>query len=203
MTIEHVELLVEELSMEIALERLLPKLLKSSTFKINTYQGKLDLLGKLPSRLRGYQAWIPDTWRIVVVVDRDDDDCRALKQQLEDVARAAGLTTRTMDPERYVVVNRVAVEELEAWFFGDWEAVRAAYPKADRNIPRQAPYRDPDGIKGGTAEALLRVLRSAGYFGGGLRKVEAARSISQHMDPARNTSPSFRALRDALRQLEK
>jgi hypothetical protein len=26
-----------------------------------------------------------------------------------------------------VVVNRLAIEELEAWYFGDWEAVRAAY----------------------------------------------------------------------------
>jgi hypothetical protein len=204
MTVEHVEFLVEEASMEAALDQLLPKLLKTSTFAIYSHQGKADLIRKLPDRLRGYKAWIPDTWRIVVIVDCDDDDCRALKQQLDTIARDAGLATRTTDPDRekYVVVNRIAIEELEAWFFGDWEAVREVYPRVDRNTPKQAQYRAPDAIKGGTHEALLRVLRAAGYFSSRLRKIEAARSIAEHMEPARNTSPSFCALRDALGEID-
>lgn len=61
-----------------------------------------------------------------------------------------------------------------------------------------APYK----IRGGTHEALARILRQAGYFTTGLRKIEAARTIAAHMVPARNTSRSFCALRDALRDLE-
>jgi hypothetical protein len=204
MTIEHVELLVEEPSMEAALELLLPRMLAKATFKIHSYQGKLDLLGQLLQRLRGYAAWIPETWRIVVIVDRDDEDCAQLKQRLEAIAEQAGLVTRSTarDAGRYMVVNRLAIEELEAWYFGDWEAVRAAYPKAPRTIPAKAAYRAPDAIRGGTHEALLRVLQQAGYFTSGLRKIEAARSIAEHMVPSRNTSPSFCSLRDALRDLD-
>jgi hypothetical protein len=64
-----------------------------------------------------------------------------------------------------------------------------------------ARYRDPDAIAGGTWEAFERVLRQSGYFRGGLRKVEAARTIAPHIDPARNTSRSFQVLRDALVEL--
>ena len=38
----------------------------------------------------------------------------------------------------------------------------------------------------------------AGYFSGGLRKIEAAEQIAPHMDPSRNTSHSFQVFRDAL-----
>ncbi len=41
-------------------------------------------------------------------------------------------------------------------------------------------------------------MQNAGYFPGGLAKVDAANQIAPHMDPARNTSRSFQVLRDAL-----
>jgi hypothetical protein len=96
---------------------------------------------------------------------------------------------------------RVAVEELEAWFFGDMDAVRAAYPRVPPTLERGAGYRDPDAIRGGTEEALQRVLQKAGYFAGGLRKIEAAGAIAKHMDPRRNSSRSFQVFRDMLAPL--
>lgn len=42
------------------------------------------------------------------------------------------------------------------------------------------------------------MLQNARYFRGGLAKIEAARTIAAHMDPARNRSRSFQALRDVL-----
>jgi hypothetical protein len=86
------------------------------------------------------------------------------------------------------------VEELEAWYFGDWSAVTAAYPRLSAGIPGRAQYRDPDAIAGGTREAFERVLQQGGYFQGGPRKIEAAQRIAPHMDPAR----SFQVFRDAL-----
>lgn len=75
--------------MEAFLRALLPRRLPlDRTFKVHPFQGKSDLLSKLEARLRGYAVWLPDDWRIVVVVDRDDDDCRALKQRLEDIAHS-------------------------------------------------------------------------------------------------------------------
>jgi hypothetical protein len=203
MTVDHVEVLVEEPSMEAALELLLPRMLTDTTFRVHPHQGKSDLLGKLPEKLRAYARWIPATWRIVVVVDRDSDDCKELKKLLEDATLQAGLTTRSTAKQNahYVVVNRLAIEELEAWYFGDWKAVCTAYPKAPPTVPAKAEYRAPDEIKGGTWEAFLRVLQQVGYFTSGLRKIEAARAIAEHMVPARNTSPSFCALRDALEEM--
>lgn len=200
MTVEHLEVLVEEPSMEAALRLILPAMLPGVGIGIHAHQGKSDLMVKLPNKLAAYAAWIPATWRILVVVDRDDDECEQLKATLQQHAAAANLATRdaTTGNAPYQVMNRIAVEELEAWYFGDWAAVRVAYPRVSATISSKAQYRIPDEIRGGTWEAFERVLQSAGYFSGGLRKIEAARAIAAHMVPARNTSPSFCALRDGL-----
>ncbi|MEA3341355.1 MAG: DUF4276 family protein [Chloroflexota bacterium] len=201
MGVTYVEFLVEEPSMEAFLRVLLPRLMDTVHFEIRTFQCKNDLLKRLPDRLRGY-VWFPENYRIVVVVDRDNDDCLELKQELERHAAQVRLPTRT-HPQRghFTVINRIAIEELEAWYFGDWDAVRAAYPRVSENVPRRAGYRDPDAIVGGTWEAFERVLRRSGYFKGGLRKIQAARSVAPHIDPTRNSSHSFQVFRDALLEL--
>jgi uncharacterized protein DUF4276 len=197
--VSHVEIMVEELSMEAALRQIMPKIIGDLSFEVYPYQCKDELLDKLHARLTGYVAWLPNDWRIMVIVDRDDDNCNQLKQRLNEAASGAGLRTiPNGDYASVQVVNRIAIEELEAWFFGDWEAVRAAYPKVKANIPNKRGFRDPDTIAGGTWEALERILKRAGYFQTGLRKVEAARAIAQRMDPTINRSASFRAVRDAF-----
>jgi hypothetical protein len=202
MAVSHVEVLVEEPSMEAALRVLLPRVLGELSFEVYSHQCKDDLLRCLPDRLRGYAAWLPDDYRIVVVVDRDDDDCLALKQRLEQMASDAQLRSRSNAGDRpYQVVNRLAIEELESWYFGDWGAVRAAYPRVPETIPNQAKYRDPDAIAGGTWEAFERVLKRAGYHQTGLRKIEAARAVAEHWQPQTNRSHSFRILHNVLREM--
>lgn len=108
MAVSHVEVLVEEPSMEAALRVLLPRVLGELSFEVYSHQCKDDLLRCLPDRLRGYAAWLPDDYRIVVVVDRDDDDCLALKQRLEQMASDAQLRSRSNAGDRpYQVVNRL------------------------------------------------------------------------------------------------
>jgi hypothetical protein len=198
----HLELLVEEPSMEVFLRALLPRLLpQERTFEVHPFQGKGDLLAKLEARLRGYAAWMPDDWRIMVVVDRDGDDCRALKRRLEDMAESAGLRTRTRHGAAdWQVVNRIAIEELEAWYFGHWPAVKAAYPRVPPNVPNQRGFRNPDAIAGGTWEAFERVMQRHGYFQGGLTKLEAARNIGAKVDPTGGSSSSFRLFWAAIRE---
>jgi hypothetical protein len=196
----HLEVLVEEPSMEAFLSALLPRLLPADrSFAVHPFQGKTDLMAKLQDRLRGYASWLPDDWRVVVVVDRDDDDCVALKAQLEGMAKKAKLRTRSVAGKQpWQLVNRIAVEELEAWYFGDWPAVCAAYPRVSKGVVKQAGYRHPDAIAGGTWEAFERVLRRHGYFRGGLGKIEAARALGAVVDPQRNRSTSFAHFRDAV-----
>lgn len=200
MTTTHLELLVEEPSMEVFLRALLPRLLPNDrSFEVHPFQGKTDLLGKLQARLHGYAQWLPEDWRIVVVVDRDDDDCEKLKKQLEVMAEAAGLVTRSRaNGRRWQLVNRIAIEELEAWYFGDWPAVCSAYPRVSPGVLNQAGYRDSDAIRGGTWEAFERVLQRHGYFKAGLPKVEAARTIGALLDPGHSRSRSFATFRDAI-----
>ena len=189
----HIEFLLEEPSAEAFLEGMLDKLLPAgTTWSFIVSQGKHDLLANLKPRLKAYQRWIPDYYKIVVLVDEDRENCQLLKARLEAAAAAAGLATKT-NPMRgaFVVLNRIAVEELEAWFFGDTAALVSAYPGVPPTLGAKAPFRNSDSIAGGTWEALERVLQKAGYFGGGLPKIEVARQMAKHMDPARNTSASF------------
>lgn len=200
MRAEHLEILVEERSVEVFLRELLPRLIGDrATFNVYPSQGKDDLLRNLPARLKGYASWLPKNWRVIVVVDRDDEDCHGLKQIMEQAAAKVGLRTRKSNARAaWQIVNRIAIEELEAWYFGDWDAVCDIYPKVPKTIAENAAYRDPDAIGGGTWEAFERVLQRAGYFESGLRKTEVARSLGKRVAPARNRSRSFAVFRDAL-----
>lgn len=200
----HIEFLIEEPSSEAFLQGLLPKIVPHGTsWKSIVFQGKIDLLNKLEARLKGYRTWIPDDWRIVVLLDEDREDCLILKQKMENAARAAGLATKSRPQAggRFTVLNRIAIEELEAWLFGDVSALTAAYGRISPHLGSRAAYRDPDAITGGTWEALEREFQRAGYFVAGLPKIEVSRTLAAHMDPKRNTSKSFRCFVSGLTAL--
>lgn len=96
------------------------------------------------------------------------------------------------------MVTRIAIEELEAWYFGDWQAVCRAFPGVSTTIPKRAGYRKPDAIQGGTWEAFERVLKQGGYCKQGLSKVQTASAMGQHMEPEENRSPSFQVFWQAI-----
>jgi hypothetical protein len=198
-----VEFLVEEFSMEVALRALVPRLRPdlSSSFDVHAFDGKDQMFARLPGRLRGYAHCLPDNGRVVVVVDRDDDDCRQLKARIEEMASKAGLRVKTSAAaSRFDVLVGLAIEELEAWYLGDVDALVAAYPGLPATLGRKARFRDPDGISN-ASRVLERHLQRAGHFRSGLRKVELARAVVPHMKPALNVSASFRAFRDGVLSL--
>lgn len=198
----HIEFLLEERSAEAALEVILPKILSDDvSFRFHVFEGKQDLLKNLPARLRGYSQSISDKHRIIVLIDKDREDCFQLKARLEKAAQDAGFVTKSSAPPEgdFQVVNRLVIEELEAWFFGDVEALRTAYPRVSRNLQYQARYRDPDAITGGTSEVLERLLRRLNYHREGLPKIAVAQNIAQHMEPSRNRSKSFQVFVEGLK----
>lgn len=199
----YIDILVEEPSMEAALQNILPKILPAQAgYRIITFQGKRDLLQQLPARMRGYAAWLSDDYRLVVLVDEDRQDCRQLKAQLEQAALSAGLSTKTSGGQgRFQVLNRIVIEELEAWFIGDINALRAVYPKIPAQFGQSGKFQDPDAVPGGTWEALESLLQKYGYHRGGYPKVQAARQISARMEPQNNRSKSFQVFRDGLLSL--
>lgn len=199
--VEHLELLVEEPSMEVTLRLVVPRIVPGTSFAVRTFNGKPDLLENLPSRLEGYRDWSASgSLGVVVVVDRDDDDCRALLRRLDDMAHAAALAPASVSRRTPGgILNRIAIEELQAWFLGDVAAMCAAFPGVPTSLRARRSFRDPDAVGGGTAEAFERVLNAAGHHRGGLRKMAAAASIAPHPNVEANDSTSFQKFRDGLR----
>lgn len=200
MTTVHIDFLVEEPSMMALLNAVLPKMIPATcTTKIFAFRGKHKLLKNLGKTLGGYTSWLPKNYRVVVIVDQNGNNCKQLKEQLEGICQNVGLQTRKVaSSSNWQVVTRIAIEELEAWYFGDWQAVLAAYPRVSPNIPQQDGYRNPDEIKGGTWEAFERVLKNYRYHPQGLDKLQAARDIGPLMDPTGNQSRSFQVFREAI-----
>jgi len=189
---------VEEPSAERALKHLLPRIVDCE-FEFFVFNGKPDLLRRLPDRLRSYAGWAVSAGvKVVVVVDRDADDCRELKARLEKMSDQAGLVSSGSGP---TVLNRIVVEELESWLLGDVEALRRAYPRLPVGLAAQARFRDPENVPGGCWEALEYVLQQHGYYQVGLSKGRLAEDVAQHMDVENNQAPSFRAFRDGVRRL--
>lgn len=176
------------------MQLLLPQILgPDDSFRLHSHQGKRDLQHRLPARLAGYASWgdeegAGDT-AICILVDRDSDDCHQLKVALTQMATDAGIPA----------LVRIAIEELEAWFFGDRTALEQAYPGVETWLSTKPQFNNPDAIQGGTAEQLGRAMRRAGYHRGGLAKMAAAEQIAVCMDVNSNTSHSFQVFRDGLR----
>lgn len=200
----HIHLLLEEESAEAFLAGLLPRVLPPSvSWTFHVHQGKTDLLAKLPARLRSYKEWLREDSRIVVLIDEDREDCHKLKRDLEEQARLAGLATRT-SPRRdgcFIVLNRIAVEELEAWYFGDTLSLHSEFPRLPRSLGDSSKYRQPDAIRGGTWEQLERLLQRGGYYRSGILKTDLAARIGRRLDPGRNTSRSFQVFLKGIVQL--
>ena len=116
---------------------------------------------------------------------------------MEAAVAAQHLPSRTTAPGERGIVTRIAVRELENWYFGDWPAVRAAYSRVPATPPKR--YRvNPDSAVTKTSDELGRILRAAGVR---VRSKPAwAERIGPHLDPDRNTSPSFRTFVSAVRE---
>lgn len=195
----HVQFWVEEPSMEAFLNGLLPSIIESpNRFEIFNFGDKATLLSEAPGRLKSLANWMPQDWRIVILVDEDRQDCVTLKARLEGAARQAGLNTLSTNPNNFQVINRIVVEELEAWIFGDPQALCAAFPRVSLNIGKKSRYRHPDAITGGTWESLERELQKAGYFKAGIPKRQVASRVASHIAPSRNRSHSFQVFWTAI-----
>ncbi len=200
----RVEFLLEEPSAEAVLSHLAPKILSAEVeCGFHPFQGKPDLLKKLPSRLQGYSHWRERDLRIVILLDCDSEDCLDLKSKVERIVTDSQIFCVRYQPGTgpVKVLIRIAIEEIESWFLGDIAAVHAAYPRIPLTLEKRKGLRNPDDIKGGTWECLERILKEHGYHRGGLEKIRAAREIAACMEPSRNRSQSFHVFCEGLKRL--
>ena len=200
----HIEFLVEEPSAEAALNNLAPAILGPDiTFQVHPYNGKPDLLAKLPGRLAGYRAWLPADWRIVVLLDADEADCLQLKGRYGR-HRPRCWTGHEIGGGRSAIPGaqpvggpgvgglvlrrrRGLARGLSAAQIPTWASVRDIATRT----PSQAGHGKPWSAK----------LQRVGYAPGGLAKVATARAVSAHMQPERNRSHSFQVFRQGLLEL--
>lgn len=174
--------LLEEDSMKVLLEGLLPRLFPNLPFLCVAHEGKTDLERSIPRKLR---AWQEPGAHFVIVCDKDGGDCVALKQQLVQLCESAGR------PDTLV---RIACHELEAWYLGDLDALAQVF--GDDSLSRlkgKARYRDPDAIPRPSGE----VERLVPEF----QKVSGARLMANALTREGNRSHSFRVLLEGIDRL--
>ena len=155
------------------------------------------LLNRLPELIRGYGNSLGSESSVIVVVDLDDGDCTAFKDELLDILRSC-------DP-RPTVLFRIAIEESEAWLLGDLAAVKAAYPRVREPVLNRHRQDSICGTWEVLADAVhpggAADLKRLGWARTGAAKREWATRIAPHMDPDRNVSKSFQVFRDGVRRL--
>ncbi|GMV68157.1 MAG: hypothetical protein AMXMBFR76_05960 [Pseudomonadota bacterium] len=200
----RVEFLVEEQSAEEILKHLLPRLIgQRAQWKLINLGSKSKLLKVLPQRLAAYRQRIAqgEDLRVVVLVDRDDDDCEVLKRRLEVMAREAKLATKSAPDAagHFLVLNRIVIEELESWFIGDPQALRKAFMGLPPIDASKGIFRNPDN--GGSWEALHRVLKKHGIYKSSYPKIDAARRIAPGLDIQVNRSRSFQVFVQGIEAL--
>ena len=174
--------LVEERSMAVFLEGLLPRIFPGIDFLCSAYDGKHDLAGSIPRMLRGWRT--PGDY-FVVVYDNDRKDCRELKSDLR---------ARCQEGRREDTLIRIACQELEAWYWGDLSALAKAYEEpAVQKLATKRQFRQPDAIPHPYREIKQRIR--------GFQKISGARQMARHINPDRNTSPSFQAFMRGVAKL--
>lgn len=211
----HIEILVEDSSGERLLHAVLPKLLGEQgaphTWRIHAYKGigripknlntcadptKRILLDQLPRLLQGYGK-TPGIDAVVVVLDSDQRNCADFLAELKALAADCNSTPNTL--------FRLAIEEVEAWYLGDRDALTTAYPRAKVGVLAHYVQDSPCGTWELLADAVYpggsAAIKKAGWPLPGQIKHEWAQKIGPLLKPARNVSPSFGKLRDGLQRL--
>jgi hypothetical protein len=212
----YFQFLIEDMSGGILVEQVMKKLISQDMnvdYKCKTFHGiggfskqwspknakTQKLLNDLPAYLRGFNKSLNVPGyeaALIIVLDNDRNDPQQFYQELEEVAQ-----------EQMISIDHVfciAVEEMEAWLFGDKAALLAAYPNARTNILNEY---EQDSICG-TWEKLANAIYPGGiskfrkdcrtYQEIGKKKCEWAQNIGSKMSIHENTSPSFQYFVQAI-----
>jgi hypothetical protein len=211
----HIEVLVEDSSGKKLLESLFPKILGEMgaphTWRLISYKGigrvpkgliagsdasKRILLNQLPRLLRGYKN-TSGVDRVAVVLDSDKRDCRKFLGELLGIAKSCHADQKTL--------FRLAIEEIEAWYLGDRDAVLQAYPRAKKSVLDRYEQDAVCGTWELLADAVVtggsEAVKRQGWPHVGQIKHAWAEKIGPLMVPERNVSPSFGKLRSGLHRI--
>ena len=174
--------LLEEASMLILLEGLLPRFFPTLSFHCIPHNGKDDLEDNIPTIMR---SWREPGVRFVVVRDNDSGDCLELKAKLRGLCQQG---------RREDTLIRIVCQELEAWYLSEPAALADAFgDERLRNIGRQARYRNPESrVK--PSEDIQRFIPT-------FQKTDGARRMAEHMTREGNRSHSFAVFLSGVERL--
>ncbi len=214
----HFEILIEDRSGEAALEILIPKIISDEhTFNIHAYKGigripqglksssdpkKRILLDQLPKLIQGYGktfAGYPAGYSAVLIIicDLDRRCFRDFRRELLGCVEKCEV--------KLEIYFCIAIEEGEAWYLGDINAIKAAYPNAKDTVLTAYENDSICGTWEKLADAVFsggaKQLKKLGWQSVGQEKMAWAVNISPHMDININQSPSFCYFRDKLHHL--
>lgn len=175
--------LLEEASIVELLKVIVPSLVPEQVqCRYIPHEGKSDLEKSIPRKLR---AWKTPGVRFVVIRDKDQDDCHAVKDRLR------ALCQQESRPDTLI---RIVCHHLESWYLGDLAAVENAF--ALNGIARrqdQRRFREPDALP--NAEQELRRLVPQ------YQKIAGSREIAGHLNMEDNRSHSFKVFLSGVRGL--
>lgn len=178
----RVVLLLEEHSMKVLLDGLLPRFFPSLSFLCIPHEGKQDLEKSIPRKLR---AWREPGIRFIVVRDNDGGDCLQLKERLVNICQQAGR------PDTMV---RIACQELESWYFGDPVALAEAFDNEHlKKIGDKSRFRDPDG--------MVCPSRSLAELVPDFQKTSGARKMAELLNRQGNRSRSYNIFMNVLEKM--
>lgn len=213
----HFEILVEDQSGKKALDILVPKIIgEAHTFVVHSYKGigripksmrdienasARILLDSLPKLLKGYGRTFAGHRNysavVVLVCDLDNKCLHTFRAELCHILNACSPKPKS----RFCF----AIEEGEAWFLGDLDAVKAAYPRAKETILDSYVHDSICGTWEKLADAVYQggaaALSAKGWQAVGEEKSKWAAEITPYMRIERNRSPSFCYFRQKIQDL--
>ena len=171
--------LLEERSMKVVLDKLLPEILPADyQFVTIPHEGKNDLRKSIPIKLK---AWNEPDVKFVILHDQDAADCIQLKNDLLKVCETTG---------RDCLV-RIVCHELDSWYWGDINAIEQAYGVNLDKLKSKRKFINPDDMVDPKKE-LKKYIPDH-------QQISGAKKISQYMHVMSNRSKSFQVFVSGVR----
>lgn len=184
--VKHLVFMLEEVSMEVCLNQILPKILPNDvTFQVIPHEGKQDLEKSIPRKLRAWNNYEGMEYKFIILRDKDGGDCISLKNNLVQLCSNAGR------PDSLV---RIVCNELESWFLGDLNAVEKGIGiKNISAMQKKRKFRNPDDL----TNACDELKKLCGTY----QKIGGAKKISPYLDLENNSSHSFNVFISGVKKL--
>jgi len=175
--------MLEEQSMEIFLEKLLPRFFPEMKFKCIAHSGKNDLQKSIPKKLK---AWQDKESKFIIIRDNDNATPGSIENLLGSICK------NNKNHNNNETIIHLAYQELESWFLGDLKALEECYGKLSVNNT-QKKFRTPDKL-GSPSKEIKKIIPS-------YQKLDGAGRIGNVLSKDNNLSDSYNLLISRLDKL--